>query len=170
VGDRGVGSQYAGPHSCRFVTLRFCYILCVIESFTGDDADLIYQLDLHAMELCRLVHTWRAKVQTLPGGQGLESWGPSELALQQAAMDKVTGSWDETAEDLEESGNSDMSSEAGWTDIADGESDGELLESVEAVAFADEYRVLDIDLYDQDNYSNELYGRDKTSPNKRFRE
>jgi len=72
-------------------------------------------------------------------------WGPSDAELRASAMLEVTGSWvdnsssegevsDGNVDDSDESGNAD------WADVdEEDQSDGELMESAEAVAFADEY-------------------------------
>ena len=69
---------------------------------------------------------------------------------------------------------SDASEEADWTDVSNEASDDELLESVEAVAFADEYRKHETDdaLYEHTDYPTSLdpHRTDNLSPKKCARE
>ena len=117
---------------------------------------------------------WRTKVRSLPDYEGLESWGPSESQIQEAARWMFKGSWDETAEggvgESDPDHDSDASEEANWTDVFNEGSDDELLESVEAVAFADEYRKHETDdaLYERADYPTSLdpHRTDNVSPKK----
>lgn len=127
------------------------------------------------MELCNLCHAWKTKVQPIPSCHNPESWGPSEEELKNAAVWKVTGSWNETVEEVlhEHNGDSD-SDEADWIDVIGDDGDDELLESVEAVAFSDEYRGGGTDHlgYEHADHPTLLdsHGRGNQSPNKRVRE
>ena len=128
---------------------------------------------MRATQLCQLCHTWRAKVQPIPGSDDLESWGPSEGDLQIAGITKVTGSWDEhIPEESDARSDSNASEEADWIDIVD--DDGELLDSVEAVAFGDEYRESGWDYfpYEHTDDSTAVYSHTagSQSPKKRARE
>jgi hypothetical protein len=108
----------------------------------GHNADLAYQLDVQAKQLCRLCVTWRRNVHPLPGDELDNSWGPSDEELQDALVIEFNPSWLEELEDDDCStrGNSDGSEDGDWQDV-DEEFDSELVESMEAVAFTDEYRI-----------------------------
>ena len=136
--------------------------------------DIIFQLDLHATELCRLCHTWRTKVQSIPGSEDLDSWGPSEQELLEAAIWKVTANWNNADESNAGHDDGDTSEEADWDDMVDDDDDFDLFESLETVAFVDEYRGVGTDhiVYEDADYSASLHSRrnGSRSPNKRPRE
>ena len=141
-------------------------------------------MDLRATELCQLCHTWRTKVQSIPGSDDIQSWGPSEQQLLEAAVWKVTANWNEGDGEWQEGTGpghdaNDMPEGPDWEDVVDEDSDFEdsdfeLFESSEAVAFADEYHGVDADhvVYELADYRPSLetcrYG--SQSPNKRARE
>lgn len=141
-------------------------------------------MDLRATELCQLCHTWQKKVQSIPGSDDLETWGPSEKQLLEVAVRKVTASWDEGYEGWQEGSDpnhdaNDMSEEAGWEDVVDEDSDVEdsdleFFESLEAMAFTDEYHGVNADHvgYEHADYhtSSDSYRYGSQSPNKRARE
>jgi hypothetical protein len=81
----------------------------------------------------------------LPHGNCGDSWGPSDVELRDASISEVTGSWVEgsgSETEKSESGDddSDAADAADWGDVDENESDGELMETLEAVACVDEYR------------------------------
>jgi len=87
-------------------------------------------LDLRATELCQLCHTWRTKVQSIPGSDDLQSWGPSEQQLLEAAVWKVTASWNEGDGEWQEGTGpghdaNDMPEGPDWEDVVDEDSDFE---------------------------------------------
>lgn len=104
----------------------------------ADDRNLTYQLDLQANNLCRLCLLWRGRVRIIPGGS--EQWGPSEADILKAGVYEFTAQVD-------------PSTDADWTETEDVssedeqlESDGELCEQLEAMAFAEEYRETDFEV------------------------
>jgi hypothetical protein len=135
-----------------------------------DDANLLYQLDLQAEELCRLCVVWRRNIRALPGDEHGDAWGPSEKDLQAALLTEFNAHWTEEGEDRD-SGSSDGSEDGDWQDVED-DMDGELVESMEAIAFTDEYRTGDaeqflyIDIPDVEH----TYTTPTGSPRKRNRE
>jgi len=91
----------------------------------------------------------------------------------------VTPSWNETDEEGQQESDqdhdgSDTSEEVDWDDVVDEDSDFELVESLEAMAFADEYRGMEADhvVYEHADYSTSLGSQrhGSISPNKRSRE
>jgi hypothetical protein len=132
---------------------------------------------MRKQELCRLCAIWQRKVRSLPRGNDDDCWGPSDEELQSSSVSEVTGSWiEESSSDQEVSdqndNDSDASDNADWEDVDDHESDGELIESLEAVAIADEYRADDSHdvLYTLPDLSSQsLQHRSSVSPTKRSR-
>ena len=132
-------------------------------------------MDLRATELCRLCHTWCTKVQSIPRSEDLDSWGPSEQELLEAAIWKVTANWNNADEEEEQESNADhdggdTSEDADWDDVVDDDLDFDFFESLETVAFADEYRGVGTDhiVYEHVDYSASLLSRrhGSQSPNK----
>jgi hypothetical protein len=107
---------------------------------TGYDVDLAYQLDIQAKQLCRLCVTWRRNVCPLPGDKHDNTWGLSDEDLQDALVIEFNPSWLEEPEDDNGSyGDNEDLEDSDWQDV-DEEFDSEFVESMEAVAFTDEYR------------------------------
>jgi hypothetical protein len=101
----------------------------------------MYQFNEQAKQLCRLCVTWRQNIRAFPGGEPDDSWGPSNKDLQDALVIEFNPSWLEECRDDETDRQSNESSEDGeWEDITQA-FDDELVESMEAIAFTDEYRM-----------------------------
>jgi hypothetical protein len=122
------------------------------------------------MELCRLCIIWERKVQPLPSIQDLHSWGPSEEDKKRCIEKEFAGCWDE---DEREGEISDESNNDEWEEDNDG-IEGELLESMEALFFSDEYRAEgrdDMFYFGQEfSSSADTYRRTSMSPKKRTRD
>ena len=133
---------------------------------------------LRRQELCRICATWQKKVRSLPRGDCGDSWGPSDVELHNASISEVTGRWAEgsgSETEMAESSDddSDAADAADWGDVDENESDGELMETLEAVACVDEYRVdgtSDV-AYSLDDFSHfqTSQRRSSVSPSKRAR-
>lgn len=138
----------------------------------GQDSDLAYQFQLRAMELCRLCVIWERQVQPIPGGEDLNSWGPSEADKESCIINEFSASWTED-ETESEGGGSNGSDDEGWADDND-EMEGELLESMEALVFSDEYRAEgqdDVFYYGQEfSQPADIHRRTSMSPKKRTRD
>ena len=119
---------------------------------------------------------WKRKVRSLPGDND-DSWGPSYEEVQRSSVSEVTGSWiddSSSGEELPEQDDhdSDASDNADWAGPDDNENDDELIDSMEAVAFADEYHMDNTsDVYAVPDFSSHLNvsHRPNTSPTKRSR-
>ncbi|KAH9828839.1 uncharacterized protein C8Q71DRAFT_859379 [Rhodofomes roseus] len=110
----------------------------------GEDLDLLYQLQLHQQELCRLCATWQSQVLVIPCAYPMPaSWGPSELELNEAALYEISESADmgehmEQQAPHQDAGDDDGGDfDYGYHD-AD-EADGDLLDAAEAAALTDAY-------------------------------
>jgi hypothetical protein len=139
---------------------------------SGDDEDLIYQLDLHAQELCQLCVTWRSKLRPIPTNMN-EFWGPPDSVLQQASELEFNPRWEDdsdTEEDYQSGEESDDSGED-WGGVRYDNSDGDLVESLEALAFSDEYRLQDAeDIFPHfSDFAADKYRASSSSPTKRPR-
>lgn len=135
----------------------------------GNDANLVYQLELRAEELCRLCVIWRRNIRPLPGDDHGDAWGPSDKDLQDALVFEFNPHLTESEElDRDDSGESD---DGDWED-QDDVIDSELVESMEAVAFADEYRSGDEHFlyFDSDMEHVYTHATPDGSPRKRNRE
>ena len=108
-----------------------------LTTITGDDSNIVYQLDLHAEELCRLCVIWRRNLRPLPGNELGDTWGPSEQDLQKASKVEFNPNWGEGDPINEDDGGPEDND---WEDI-DETIDNDLVESMEAVAFTDEYHL-----------------------------
>jgi hypothetical protein len=96
--------------------------------------------------------------------------------VQRSSVSEVTGSWiddSSSEEELQDSHDSDASDNADWEGPDDNGIDGELIDNMEAVAFADEYRADDTSdvTYTVPDFSSHLNAprRLSTSPTKRSR-
>jgi hypothetical protein len=139
----------------------------------GDNEDLIYQLDLRARELCRLCVTWRSKLRPIPVDDD-EFWGPSANDLQQASELEFNPRWEDdsgTEEEDHRSGEGSDDSGEDWGGVRYEDSDGDLIESLEALAFSDEYRPeVAQDIFPNFNdYGADKYRASSSSPTKRPR-
>lgn len=93
------------------------------------DVDMIYQLEHRGRDLSRLCYFWRRSTVGIPAGDN--AWGPSALQIEQA------GDYGRVAHIVLEEKLSDCGDTV--SDAASWETDGDLVEQVEAVAFHDEY-------------------------------
>lgn len=106
------------------------------------DPVMSFHLKYCADELLNICVVWKKKVQSIPCAWLVnESWGPSDKALLQATYNQAQSSLkdenDDKSMELDEDGEGDLESgEIG---------DEELMDAVEEIALADEYR------YCQDN-------------------
>ncbi|KAG1898846.1 uncharacterized protein F5891DRAFT_954811 [Suillus fuscotomentosus] len=109
------------------------------------DAVMSFHLRSHADELVNICVVWKKKVQCIPCAWPVgESWGPSDEALLQAARDQAQSSFrDEDDAESVEGEEGDCEGDLEYGEIGD----EELMDAIEDIALADEYR------YD---YSNEL--------------
>jgi hypothetical protein len=155
-------------YNCAFLffTLKSLLIL-------DDNEDLIYQLDLHAKELCQLCVTWQSKLRPIPTDAD-EFWGPSKDDIQKAFELEFNPSWEDDSDtDEEDCQNSDSSDDSSqdWGGVEFEDSDGELIESLEALAFSDEYRqevAEDISIHFSD-FAGDSHRAYSSSPSKRPR-
>lgn len=142
------------PLASELYNVFSCYM-------AAHDVDLAYQLDIQAKQLCRLCVTWRRNVRPLPGDERDNIWGPSDEDLQDALAIEFNPSWLEEPEDNGRSDGENDGSEGGdWEDV-DEEFDSELVESMEAVAFTDEYRTGEGDSF---SYLDSDMGQTPTTP------
>jgi hypothetical protein len=111
-------------------------------SMTIGDENIIYQLDLRAQELCRLCVVWRSKLRPIPADID-EFWGPLADDLRQASELEFNPRWEndnDTEEEDCQSGEGSEDSGEDWGGVEYENFDGDLIESLEALAFSDEYR------------------------------
>ena len=139
---------------------------------TGNNAGLIYQLDARARKLCQLCVTWKSKLRPIPADVD-EFWGPSADDLKQALELEFNSRWEDDS-DTEEDSQSDKGSEDSdedWGNVEYENSDGDLLESLEALAFSDEYRLQDAeDIFPHfSDFAADKYRASSSSPTKRPR-
>jgi hypothetical protein len=110
-----------------------------------------YQLGIRKRSLSQLCVIWQAKLRAIPGAWPMsDSWGPSEADLREAMVYQVIGSgaWNdevrgEVIEDHETGTVILTSEDEEVEDMASNADDGDLLEAVEAAAFADAHRLVD---------------------------
>ncbi|KAG1833612.1 hypothetical protein DFJ58DRAFT_847798 [Suillus subalutaceus] len=125
------------------------------------DPVMSFHLGSRADELVNICVIWRKKVQCIPCvWPMIASWGPSDEALVQAAFSQARSSfWDE--DDDDESLEGDREGD-GESDLEYGEiEDEELMDAIEEIALADEYRYdqnkeLVDDLDDLDDIDNDF--------------
>jgi hypothetical protein len=139
----------------------------------GDNEDLIYQLDLRAQELCQLCVTWRSKLRPIPVDVD-EFWGPSTNDLQRASELEFNPRWEADSDTEEEdcqSGEGSDDSGEDWGGVEYEDSDGDLIESLEALAFSDEYRLeVAQDIFPHfGDFAADKYRASSSSPTKRPR-
>lgn len=90
---------------------------------------MIYQLEHRARELCRLCYYWQRSTVNIPAGDN--EWGPSAVQIQHA------GEYERAAHVACQESGSELDDAV--SDVGSWETDGDLVEQVEAVAFHDEY-------------------------------
>ncbi|KAG1778076.1 hypothetical protein EV702DRAFT_1179091 [Suillus placidus] len=117
----------------------------VVSNVAVTDAVMSFHLRSHADELVNICVVWKKKVQCIPCAWPVgESWGPSDEALLQAARDQVQSSFrDEDDAKSVEGEEGDCKGDLEYGEIGD----EELMDAIEDIALADEYRY---------NHSNEL--------------
>jgi hypothetical protein len=108
---------------------------------------MLYQLELHATNLCSLCIIWQNQVHGIPGAYPMgESWGPSEDELNAVATSKIIkraeGSATVITSGNDDEDQSDLNQSVGSFDEED---EGDLIASVEAMALQDEYQASYID-------------------------
>jgi hypothetical protein len=134
------------------------------------DDDLAYQLDLRAQELCLLCITWQGKLRPIPA-DGDECWGPSEDELKKVAEFEFNLSLEDDS-DTEREGRQSCGSDSGedWAGVEQEGSDGDLIESLDALAFSDEYRNEAVDAFPNfGDFSTDMFRASSSSPTKRPR-
>jgi len=138
----------------------------------GDNEDLVYQLDLQAQELCRLCLTWRSKLQPIPTDQD-EFWGPSEHELKMMSEFEFNPSLEDNGEaegEYDQSRGSSDDSGEDWAGVVHEDSDGDLIESLDALALSDEYREEVPDMFSHfSDFATDIYRASSSSPSKRPR-
>ncbi|KAG2101584.1 uncharacterized protein F5147DRAFT_746952 [Suillus discolor] len=113
----------------------------------ANDLVIPFHLRARAEELLSICVVWKNKVQEIPCTWPVESWGPTNEDLLRAARDQVQSSFFQDDDDDESVGVVDESDEDG--DLAYSEvRDDELMDAIEEVALADEYRYQDEDFID----------------------
>ncbi|KAG1725965.1 hypothetical protein EDB19DRAFT_1643732, partial [Suillus lakei] len=97
-----------------------------------------FHLWSRADELVNICVVWKKKVQCIPCAWPVgESWGPSDEALLQAARDQVQSSFcDEDDAESVEGEEGDYKGDLEYGEIGD----EELMDAIEDIALADEYR------------------------------
>ena len=125
------------------------------------------------MELCRLIVIWEQKVRPLPGGQGLHSWGPSEIERKRCIEREFAPSWEVDDTDSEVDDGESDSEDGDWGDVKD-DIEGDLLDSLETMMLSEEYRADNQDelVYYGQEFASSADTRRRTSlsPKKRGRE
>lgn len=120
-------------------------MLCFVSEYIfglDKNEDLIYQLDLCAKELCQLCAKWQSKLRPIPTDRD-DYWGPSEDDLQKAlelAYNLSLEDDSDTEREVSKDDESDSDSGEDWAGVEHEGSDGDLIESLEALAFSDLYR------------------------------
>ena len=153
------------------VSVLLMILVHPLNSVIVHDTDLVYQLDLRAKYLCRLCVIWRRDIRSMPEHHYGDEWGPSDEDLQVALEVEFNANWME--EDNIPDGDqddSDGSENADCQDVED-QLDDELIDSMEALAFADEYRIMEEErLLYLDTSDISTYTTPTGSPRKRGRE
>ena len=110
----------------------------VVSDFAVTDAVLSFHLQSRADELVNICVVWKKKVQCIPCAWPVgESWGPSDEVLLQAACNQVQSSfWHEDDESVEGEEEGDCNGDLEYGEIGD----EELMDAIEDIALADEYR------------------------------
>ncbi|KAG2741777.1 hypothetical protein P692DRAFT_20879912 [Suillus brevipes Sb2] len=113
----------------------------------ANDLVMPFHLKARAEELLCICVIWRNKVREIPCAWPVESWGPTNEDLLRAARDQVQSSFFQDDDDDESVGVVDECDEDGdpaYSEVGD----DELMDAIEEVALADEYRYQDEDLID----------------------
>ncbi|KAG1812684.1 hypothetical protein EV424DRAFT_1473565 [Suillus variegatus] len=112
----------------------------------ANDLVMSFHLRAHAEELLSICVVWKKKAQEIPCAWPVKSWGPPNEDLLRAARDQVQSSFFQDDDDDESVGVEEESDEEG--DMAYEVGDDELMDAIEEVALADEYRYQDEDFID----------------------
>jgi hypothetical protein len=124
-------SNNAGMCCCTMLSI-------VVSDVAVTDAVISFHLRSRADELVNICVVWKKKVQCIPCAWPVgESWGPSDEALLQAARDQVQSSFcDEDDAESVEGEEGDYKGDLEYGEIGD----EELMDAIEDIALADEYR------------------------------
>ncbi|KAF7965862.1 hypothetical protein HWV62_41202 [Athelia sp. TMB] len=102
-----------------------------------DNIDLIYQMEHRARLLCRLCYIWRSSTTAMPGDN--DAWGPSIHQMDQAGTHEVAAHVTSEQAPIDTADLDDVGSDnESW------QTDGDLAEQVELIAFHDEYTEKDL--------------------------
>ncbi|KAG1900860.1 uncharacterized protein F5891DRAFT_1188357 [Suillus fuscotomentosus] len=136
----------------------------------ANDLVMPFHLRAHAEELLSICVVWKNKVREIPCAWPVEHWGPTNKDLLRATRDQVQSSFFQDDNDDESVGVVDESDEDG--DLAYSEvGDDELMDAIEEVALADEYRYQDEDFIDDIDIEDSFMPSSptKSTPKKRRR-
>jgi hypothetical protein len=124
-------SNNAGMCRCTMLSI-------VVSDVAVTDAVISFHLRSCVDELVNICVVWKKKVQCIPCAWPVgESWGPSNEALLQAARDQVQSSFrDEDDAESVEGEEGDYKGDLEYGEIGD----EELMDAIEDIALADEYR------------------------------
>lgn len=116
----------------------YALLSIVVSDFAVTDAVMSFHLQSRADELVNICVVWKKKVQCIPCAWPVgESWGPSDEVLLQAACNQVQSSfWHEDDESVEGEEEGDCNGDLEYGEIGD----EELMDAIEDIALADEYR------------------------------
>ncbi|KAG1856428.1 hypothetical protein F4604DRAFT_1590299 [Suillus subluteus] len=131
----------------------------------ANDLVMSFHLRAHAEELLSICVVWKKKAQEIPCAWPVKSWGPPNEDLLRAARDQVQSSFFQDDDDDESVGVEEESDEEG--DMAYEVGDDELMDAIEEVALADEYRYQDEDFIDDIEDSFMPSSPTKPTPKKR---
>ncbi|KAG2046072.1 hypothetical protein BDR06DRAFT_899839 [Suillus hirtellus] len=112
-----------------------------------DDIVVSFHMWAHADELLHICVVWKKKVQDIPCAWPVKSWGPQNEDILRAAQDQVQLSFFQYEDDdksVGEQEESDEDSDLAYYEVRD----DELMDAIEEVALADEYRYQDEDIDD----------------------
>jgi hypothetical protein len=119
---------------CGYILLSI-----VVSDFAVTDAVMSFHLQSRANELVNICVVRKKKVQCIPcAWPVVESWGPSDEALLQAACNQVQSSFrhEDDDESIEGEEEGDYKGDLEYGEIGD----EELMDAIEDIALADEYR------------------------------
>ncbi|KAG2106897.1 hypothetical protein BD769DRAFT_1630671 [Suillus cothurnatus] len=132
----------------------------------ANDLVMPFHLKARTEELLCICVIWRNKVREIPCACPVESWGPTNEDLLRAARDQVQSSFFQDDDDNESVGvvdECDKDGDPAYSEVGD----DELMDAIEEVALADEYRYQDEDLIDDVEDSFMPSSPTKSTPKKR---
>jgi hypothetical protein len=132
----------------------------------ANDLVMPFHLKARTEELLCICVIWRNKVREIPCACPVESWGPTNEDLLRAARDQVQSSFFQDDDDDESVGvvdECDKDGDPAYSEVGD----DELMDAIEEVALADEYRYQDEDLIDDVEDSFMPSSPTKSTPKKR---